>query len=238
MTLQELDVRLPAGPVQLLNPQNQAFLAGTAEPQLSGAHPLHLWFGRLLTGGSVALLVMMVAFVVVMEGWASSLAQTVDATVDQAHGDETTYTYVVDGVSYTATERSRRSFSAGDTAEVRVLDAVPSWSMLAINVEPTDWFTFVGVLVFLGAGVYGGRLASAEARMLRRLAKRATHVLLGTLVLEIPGLKGSRTYVYEFPSPSSGEMVRGNVMVGAMVRFEVPSSTAVLYADDQTHQLL
>jgi len=262
MALSNLDVRLPDGPVQLLDPRNQAFLSGTAEPVLGGANPWLLWFGRVAIVGFGGLLLALVVVSAWMVLWSSSLAVPTEATIQVVVGDSVTYSYAVDAAApaspgrdsppwpcspaasgaptLTTTEASpRRSFygEEGQTTGIRYLCFAPTWSELDANHEDMDWLTFGGAALFLGALIYAGVVMVREAQRLQRLAANATHVLPGTLVLEIPGPKGSRTYVYELEAPSGG-VVRGNVPVGAAVRFPVPSPVAVLYADDRTHMIL
>ena len=74
--------------------------------------------------------------------WNSGLAPTTTADIKTVVGDDVTYEYTVDGTTYTDTERSNRvSFSQreGKQEEIRYLRAVPSWSMLGVNIERMEW---------------------------------------------------------------------------------------------------
>jgi len=235
-----LEIRLSDGAVHLLDPRNRECIEGTAPPLLGGSNPLLTWAGRigmLLFGG---LLVALLAVTGWMLAWNSSLADVTRATVDRVAGDEVVYTYEVAGQRITKTERSSRGSvlgQEGELTDVRYISMAPRWSMLEANNEQVDWFTFVGATLFLAALIYAGWSMVRESQRLQRLAERATHVLPATIVLEIPGPKGSRTYVYEIETPA-GKTVRGNVPVGAAIRLPVPSQAAALYADDRTHALL
>ncbi|MEN0065843.1 MAG: hypothetical protein AAGA48_27130 [Myxococcota bacterium] len=240
MTLHDLDVRLPDGDIQLLNPKNQAFLQGAGEPQLGGSGVVLTWVGRAMMALFGALLLLILGFTTMMTVWDSSLATATQATVQHREGDDVTYTFDVDGATVTATQGGWFKpvyGSPGKTIDIRYLNASPSWTLLELNFEKTDWFTFVGIVGFLGILTYAGWALIRDSQRMQRLGEHATHVLPGQLVLEIPGPKGSRNYVYEFTAPDN-KTLRGTVPVGAMVRYSVPSPVAVLYANARTHHML
>ena len=85
--------------------------------------------------------------------------------------------------------------------------------------------------------MFAGRILIRGAQRLQRVKAGASHLLPGKIVLEIPGPKGARSYVYGFTNPDNNE-VRGTIAVGARVRFPNAALVAVLYADDKTHSLL